>query len=43
MGLDPARIDSALRISFSRFTTQAEVDILLNALSGGASALRKSY
>lgn len=41
MGLDPARIDSALRISFSRFTTKEEIDCLLNGLADGASSLKK--
>lgn len=41
MGLDPARIDSALRISFSRFTTKEEIDLLLNGLESGAAMLKK--
>ena len=41
MGLDPACIDSALRISFSRFTTKEEVDYLLNGLADGAASLKK--
>ncbi|HBL40813.1 MAG TPA: cysteine desulfurase, partial [Ruminococcaceae bacterium] len=41
MGLEPARIDSALRISFSRFTTKEEIDMLLNGLESGATMLKK--
>ncbi len=41
MGLDPARIDSALRISFSRFTTKEEIDLLLTGLESGAALLKK--
>lgn len=41
MGIEPERIDSALRISFSRFTTREEVDMLLCALENAVSSLRK--
>lgn len=41
MGLEPERIDSALRISFSRFTTREEVDMFLCALENGVNTLRK--
>lgn len=41
MGLAPERIDSALRVSFSRFTTREEVDMLLCALENGVNTLRK--
>lgn len=39
-GLTPERIDSALRISFSRETTEDEVDALLAALEDGIRRLR---
>lgn len=41
MGLSPERIDSALRISFSRFTTKEEIDMLLCGLESAESSLRK--
>ena len=41
MGLEPERIDSALRISLSRFTTRDEIDMLLCALESGVNTLRK--
>lgn len=41
MGLEPERIDSALRISLSRFTTHDEIDMLLCALENGVKTLRK--
>ncbi len=41
MGIEPERIDSALRISFSRFTTREEADMLLCALESAVSTLRK--
>lgn len=41
MGVEPERIDSALRISFSRFTTREEIDMLLCALENAVSTLRK--
>ena len=41
MGLPPERIDSALRISLSRFTTRAEIDMLLCSLESALETLRK--
>lgn len=41
MGLQPDVIDSALRISLSRFTTKDEIDMLLCALESGTKDLRK--
>ena len=41
MGLEPDRIDSALRVSLSRFTTRDELDMLLCALENGVNTLRK--
>lgn len=41
MGIDPERIDSALRISLSRFTTHEEIDMFLCALENGVNTLRK--
>ncbi len=41
MGIAPERIDSALRVSFSRFTTREEIDMLLCALENGVNTLRK--
>lgn len=41
MGLAPERIDSALRISLSRFTTRDETDMFLCALENGVNTLRK--
>lgn len=41
MGLPPERIDSALRISFSRFTTKEEIDMLLCGLESAENSLRK--
>ncbi len=41
MGLPPERIDSALRISLSRFTTKAEMDLLLCSLESALVTLRK--
>ena len=39
-GLNPEQIDSALRISFSKDTTEAEIDALLAALAEGIAKLR---
>lgn len=36
MGLDKARIDSALRVSFAPFNTQEDIDALVAALAQGA-------
>lgn len=41
MGLPPARIDSALRVSFSRFNTKEDVTRLILALTKAKSLLRK--
>lgn len=41
MGLEPARIDSALRISLCRMTTKDEIDMLLCGLDSAVSTLRK--
>lgn len=41
MGLPPERIDSALRISLSRFTTKTEIDLLLCSLESALENLRK--
>ncbi len=39
-GLTPEQIDSALRVSFSKDTTEAEIDALLAALAEGIAKLR---
>ena len=41
MGLKPERIDSALRISFSRFTEMQEIDALCQALIEATQKLRR--
>lgn len=41
MGIEPERTDSALRISFSRFTAKEEIDMLLCALENAVRLLRK--
>lgn len=41
MGTEPEWIDSALRISLSRFTTREEIDMFLCALENGVNTLRK--
>ncbi len=41
MGLEPERIDSALRISLSRFTVKEEIDLLLCGLEGAVNNLKK--
>ncbi len=41
MGLPPERIDSALRISLSRFTSKDEIDMLLCGLESAVNSLRK--
>lgn len=41
MGLEPKIIDSAVRISLSRYTTEEEADILINALSECANKYGK--
>lgn len=42
MGLEPKIIDSALRISFSKNSTEEEIDALCNALFEATQKLRKS-
>ena len=42
MGLDRKLIDSALRISFSRYNTEEDVDMLCSALGAAVKQLRKA-
>lgn len=42
MGLPQKRTDSALRISFSKYSTREEIDLLANALAEGLNTLVKS-
>lgn len=42
MGLSPQRIDSAIRISFSRFNTKEDIDIFTEKLAEGMKNLAKS-
>lgn len=42
MGLDRKRTDSALRISFSRFNTKEDADMLVSALEDAKKQLRKA-
>lgn len=42
LGLSPDRIDSALRISFSRFNEKADIDLLVLALKEATQKLRKA-
>lgn len=42
MGLPPERIDSAVRISFSRYNTQEEVDYAAQCIREAVNTLRKS-
>lgn len=42
MGLTPERIDSAIRISFSRFNTKEDIDIFAEKLQDGMKNLAKS-
>ena len=42
MGLDRKRVDSALRISFSRFNTQSDIEKLADALIEAAAKIRKA-
>ena len=42
MGLDRSRVDSALRISFSRYNTKEEIDSLVDAIKQAAGKLRRS-
>ena len=41
MGLPDARIDGALRISFSKYNTPEDIDALLTALADGIARLRR--
>ncbi|MCV2881302.1 cysteine desulfurase family protein [Actibacterium sp. XHP0104] len=41
MGLPEARLVSALRISFGRYTSQADIDALVRALADGVAHLRQ--
>ena len=41
MGLPRDRVDSAIRVSFSRFNTKEDVDALKSALDGAVSTLRR--
>ena len=41
MGLPPERIDSAVRISLSRLTTKADIDMLLCGLESATEQLRR--
>lgn len=41
MGLSPERIDSAVRISLSRFNTEEEIDYLINAIKEAAEKYGK--
>ena len=41
MGLKPDRIDSALRISFSRFSKESDIDALCDALTEATNKLKK--
>lgn len=43
MGLDKKRTDSALRISFSRFNTKEDADMLVSALEDAKKQLRKAH
>jgi len=42
MGLDKKRVDSALRISFSRYSTESEIDLLTEAIINATKRLRKA-
>lgn len=42
MGLSPEKIDSAIRISFSRFNTKEDIDIFADKLAEGMKNLAKS-
>ena len=41
MGLDPAQIDGALRVSLSRFTTEEDLNTLVSALKDARRILRR--
>ena len=42
MGINPKSIDSALRLSFSKHTTEKEIDVLYHALKEATEKLRKA-
>ncbi len=42
LGLDRKRADSALRLSFSRYNSKEDIDLLLEALKEAVSKIRKS-
>ena len=42
LGLDKKQIDSALRISFSRFNTKSDIDLLTKALIDATNKLKRS-
>ncbi len=42
LGLDKKSIDSALRISFSRFNTKSDIDLLVKALTDATNKLKRS-
>ena len=42
MGLSDERMKSPLRVSFSRFTTKEEIDMLIDAISQGQKTIRKN-
>jgi len=42
LGLSSKRIDSALRISFSRFNTKEDVDTLIEELKNAVTKLKRS-
>lgn len=42
LGLSEKQIDSALRLSFSRYNTKEEIDVFCSALSDAANTLRKA-
>lgn len=42
MGVNPKSIDSALRLSFSKHTTEKEIDVLYHALKEATEKLRKA-
>ena len=43
IGLPRARIDSALRVSFSKYSSCQDVDILCESLADGVKSLRRSF
>ncbi len=43
VGLNDKTIDSSIRISFSRYNTKAEIDVLVTELKNATKFLRKAY